>query len=437
MNKIKYLYCTFAVFLIGVSLAACGTEQADIPWKLTSTLSMSDISSAEVWVYIDGRIEERILSAEEIEEVIELINQIPESAFTDNEALAGTTPEYGLKIESNDMKLNFSQNIGPYGAIELGVGKKTDKGYCYSQWHTDSDDLAALIVRLSGYKKTEEIASDTDIGDNGQKTSAGKLVHTFTGGYGMRTALSVNGELLNVAVQTDWYAERYEVLFSRFDWNEADKSEAAKAVKNASFVLVLSAMTDKEPVLLPDADYIKFFGGTDYVLLHENGKDKWYTAVAKSDVSYGYNIDNAPIVPNLAAMVRQEYDGFEIPEQQIRFNTKEKEPEAVAALAVEAYGRLYKNVSPGSVYEIYEYAYDPKDIQILDVSDDGDKFTFVFVLHVRPVVPNTSFWWAGNTCESEKGEGWLCFSRNGRLDLGEDGYWTVSQLGTGGASLND
>jgi len=136
-------------------------------------------------------------------------------------------------------------------------------------------------------------------------------------------------------------------------------------------------------------------------------------------------------------MVRQEYDGFEIPEQQIRFNTKEKEPEAVAALAVEAYGRLYKNVSPGSVYEIYEYAYDPKDIQILDVSDDGDKFTFVFVLHVRPIVPNTSFWWAGNTCESEKGEGWLCFSRNGRLDLGEDGYWTVSQLGTGGASLND
>jgi|GEM_PF-4989370 len=423
-------YCLiFFVIVCAILLSACQTKQTETPWRLASTLSEDMVNLAVVWANLDGHVQNRALTADETEELIDLINQIPETAYTENSDLSGSTPEYGVEIICDNMTLRLNQNIGPYGAIELAVNQKNSNDGNVKQWHVDSNDLSNLLVLLSGYKKSEQSASATDISSTGANTPAGQLLERFTGAYGIQAALFINGEFMNATVQPDWYAARDEQLFSLFKWDVADAASATLAAEKASFVLEISAVIGKATVREPGADAISFFGGTDYVLLHEDGEDRWYKTVRKNDL--------ASETSTLATVIRQEYDGFEISTEQICFSTEQKQAKDIAACAIEAYGQLYENVSPGSVYAIYAYDFNPENIQILETAADGRRFTFNFVFEVRPVTPDTAFWWAGNTGESDRGAGWLSFGRNARLELGDDGFWTVSQFGTGGASLED
>ncbi len=102
--------------------------------RWANELKDTDVGSIEFWVGNDINV----LSDEEKAEMVSLINKLDRKYFTENKHLAGTTEEFGSKINmvtGESFKLNEAPS--PHGMLALEYDGK--------QWWIDNDPLYEFL----------------------------------------------------------------------------------------------------------------------------------------------------------------------------------------------------------------------------------------------------------------------------------------------------
>ena len=129
------IYTLIAVVLIAAAAVGCTfTGGKDTPWSWAQELSPDSIVSAVSWKENDD-IE--TLDADEIDELISLMNHLEKSNFSENKRLAGGTPTYGLRIETED------------GLYYLNEASPIEIGYADRQWWIDDVDLTNFVRKTA------------------------------------------------------------------------------------------------------------------------------------------------------------------------------------------------------------------------------------------------------------------------------------------------
>ena len=134
-------YTLVAVLLITVFAVGCtftGAKKIDTPWNWAQSLSADDITSATPW---GGDESIDTLPAEKITNLVQILNGLEKSNFTENTQLTGGTPAYGLTLQTSGGEFHINESIAPSGSLEMNYGDK--------QWWIDDGDLAKFIREMS------------------------------------------------------------------------------------------------------------------------------------------------------------------------------------------------------------------------------------------------------------------------------------------------
>ena len=135
MKKLITLVCCL-LFVLG--LAGCGSKEAQV-WEWAQGLSQEDL------VRVTPRSQEHDtlppLNEEYIPELVALLNDLSKDNFTENKKLAGSTPTFGITIETASEIYHINEAIGPYGALEITYHEKL--------WWIDYAELSDFVQRVA------------------------------------------------------------------------------------------------------------------------------------------------------------------------------------------------------------------------------------------------------------------------------------------------
>lgn len=117
--------------------AACGcaASDTDTPWGWARSLEKNELLAAVPWN--DAGKDTSPLTDDELNTLLELLNGLRKSDFTENTALAGSTPEYGLSIATGNGAYYLNPSTAPEGGLEIKFGG--------AMWWIDSAELTAFI----------------------------------------------------------------------------------------------------------------------------------------------------------------------------------------------------------------------------------------------------------------------------------------------------
>ncbi len=137
MKKILLVPVALALVVI---LCACTNHTAGVA-EWAKTVTAEDIYAAKAWrMYPTDRFDE--LEADEIKELVELINSLDSEDFEYNKQNAGTTPEYGVEIQAST------------GMVGICQGRELDISYAGKQFWIDSPELNDFLIEKSGWEPT-------------------------------------------------------------------------------------------------------------------------------------------------------------------------------------------------------------------------------------------------------------------------------------------
>jgi len=113
----------------------CAASDTDTPWGWARGLDRNDLLAAVPWN--NASADTTPLSDEELNTLLELLNGLRKGDFTENTALAGGTPEYGLSIATGSGAFYLNPSIAPEGGLEINFGG--------AMWWIDDEALAAVV----------------------------------------------------------------------------------------------------------------------------------------------------------------------------------------------------------------------------------------------------------------------------------------------------
>lgn len=210
-----------------------------------------------------------------------------------------------------------------------------------------------------------------------------------------------------------WYAGRFEVLLSGYEWTELEMP----STDPSDFWLTAASSDGKQSMT--------FWSNSGAGIVQYNSETgSTYWSAKPVD---GYSV-------SIAEDVRGEYDNLDVSCERISFSLSGSAMVAAEHFAHNAYGSHMMNLAPGNMYGVS--AYEVVDWGVLDVSDDDSAVVGRFRCAVIPWDMDSPGIWAGNTSMGTgEFEGWVTYSREFVLQKQEDGYWYCIGLGTGGYTL--
>ncbi len=131
----KRIWIITAVLLLAV---VCAWVFADGPWVWTRKLTAEDIRSAAAWAHVP-EWEQAELSGEDAAKLAALLGDLDRDDFRENRQMGGSTPGYGILIETADVTYRIDQSIAPCGELEISC-MGDDRS-----WWIDDDELAAFV----------------------------------------------------------------------------------------------------------------------------------------------------------------------------------------------------------------------------------------------------------------------------------------------------
>lgn len=165
-------------------------------------LSREDILSAEPWHQREAL---EPLQETQIEELVALLNKLTTFHFTENKALAGGTPEYGIGITIGSETYYLNESIHPEGLLEIKYNGK--------QWLIDNEALADF-VRRAAYRRTHAEGLKT-LGDGTWQC----------GGYTYQYRLEIKDRMPNAAADSTFvYLSNLEKIPFDRAWKAAGLS---------------------------------------------------------------------------------------------------------------------------------------------------------------------------------------------------------------------
>ena len=141
------LYTLITVLVIAAVAVLCtftGSAK-DVPWHWARTLSDEDVTRVEIWS-MNGS---EHLTAEETDELVDVIRRLNRLNFKENSQLAGSTPEYGITLICGEDR---------YGISEVGKSR-AEISYGGKLWWINDKKLAEYIFTLSE-ERLDEIYAD-------------------------------------------------------------------------------------------------------------------------------------------------------------------------------------------------------------------------------------------------------------------------------------
>lgn len=133
MKKVLSILLITAFIL--AAACGCAASDTDTPWSWARGLDRNDLLAAVPWN--DAGKDTAPLSDAELNTLLDLLNDLRKSDFTENTALVGSTPEYGLSIATGNGAYYLNPSIAPEGGLEIQFGG--------SMWWIDSEELAAFV----------------------------------------------------------------------------------------------------------------------------------------------------------------------------------------------------------------------------------------------------------------------------------------------------
>ena len=113
----------------------CAASNSDTPWGWARGLDKNDLLAAVPWN--DTESDTAPLSPEAMDELLNLLNGLRKGDFTENTALAGSTPEYGLSIATGNGIYYLNHADAPEGGLEIKFGG--------SMWWIDNESITAFV----------------------------------------------------------------------------------------------------------------------------------------------------------------------------------------------------------------------------------------------------------------------------------------------------
>lgn len=134
-NMKRVLSILLITAFILAAACGCAASDTDTPWGWARGLDKNDLLAAVPWN--NSAADTAPLSDQELNALLELLNGLRKSSFTENTALTGSTPEYGLSIATTNGAFYLNQSIAPEGGVEMQFGD--------AMWWIDSAELTAFI----------------------------------------------------------------------------------------------------------------------------------------------------------------------------------------------------------------------------------------------------------------------------------------------------
>ena len=240
------------------------------------------------------------------------------------------------------------------------------------------------------------------------------IVDLFDAGGGMNITLYTadTGAYNTYSVTDRWYAERYAVVFSGYEWEEIDMPSQ----ESSDFWITIISTDGLKNMI--------FLSGDVETLHYKDGENSTYL------IPKPLYKDNTSITLN----IRAEYDGLDISISRVFFYISGSAEDAAESFVYSVYGTHLLNLAPDSMYNISDYDVVKWGIKEKSISDDAIVGWFTYA--VVPKNYDSPGHWPGNTVEGEdEYEGWLVKYREFVLQKQEDGYWKCIGFGTGGYSL--
>lgn len=182
--------------VIALCVGCTFTGAKSTPWELTNELSEDNISYVSAWAMHTTRD----FNKDETATLVQLLNQLKRSNFTENTEHAGITPEYGLRIYYNDSVIKINHAESPYGSLEMTIGDGIDETFSDTQWWIDnaalSDYIKSLTASLAFPEVTKVFSSD-----NSDLTQIGRDAATF-----------YYSQFMGNNVSQYWHITKYETL---------------------------------------------------------------------------------------------------------------------------------------------------------------------------------------------------------------------------------
>lgn len=267
------------------------------------------------------------------------------------------------------------------------------------------------------------VPSPTDLAPE-LKSPEALLIKSFVNDSKFMAKIISDGEEHKAFSVDEWFLGRFEVITGNFIREDADENEAKNAIADAKYVLEFFGKSSPQ-------SFVRLYDNCNYVLSCSEGTESWQKF--SPDMSLEYSDENARLFSN----IRREIDGYELGFENICFKADSSEPYEIAKIFMEKYVGCFDSLSPGNVYELEAYDLSASKISVEAVSEDAESFTLSFEFHFKPKTDDISVFWAGNTVESEVGDGWLRYFRFVRMDMDTEGYWHAWQHGTGNVFLDD
>ena len=170
---IPALATVLVIIVLCVGCTFTGAEST--PWELTNKISEDNISYVSAWATHTVRD----FNKDETARLVQLLNRLKRSNFTENTELAGITPEYGLRIYYNDSVIKINHAESPYGSLEMTIGDGNDQRFSDTQWWIDnaalSDYIKSLTVASLAFPETTKVFSS----DHSDLIQIGRDAATF------------------------------------------------------------------------------------------------------------------------------------------------------------------------------------------------------------------------------------------------------------------
>lgn len=235
----------------------------------------------------------------------------------------------------------------------------------------------------------------------------------FASGDIALTLYLANEGAQNTCPAGEWYAGRFKVLMSCFEW-----TALPMPLPEPSLFWLTAVSADGTESMTFWAN-----GGAGMVQYEDGSEPKFWSAKA-ADGSGG----------SIANEVRFEYDNLEVDYSRISFSLDGSAEDAADFFVHSAYGSHMTTLSPGSMYGMSNY--EVVEWKIREVSESGDTVVGTFRCAFTPQDFDSPAIWAGNTdYGTGQYQGKLTWSREFVLQKQDDGCWHCIDLGTGGAAL--
>ena len=123
------------------SVFGCEDKRVELVEYLNE-LKSEDIESVKGWSEGKGLFK---VSDEQADRLIVLLNRVSKEIVTENRDLCGTTPLFGVIIETKQYRISIIESIAPYGALEVAFNG--------TQFWIDDDEMRKAVEEAARVEK--------------------------------------------------------------------------------------------------------------------------------------------------------------------------------------------------------------------------------------------------------------------------------------------